>query len=142
MDLGIGKIIKDGNGNAIIFTALAAAALANTIPTPFDAIYFRRQQILKQQLENGEISIESYWWHDIGEYYCWTSAWYASLFGILYAMNNSSKTNVKILTGLLGVGVVVGVGYLNIRKDKEIAELKKTLVIKKPSDLTNIIGTK
>ena len=131
MDTGIGKIIKEGNGNALIFTALAAAVIANSIPTPFDGIYFSRQQKLKEKLENGEISIENYWWHDIGEYYVWTSLWYASLFGVLYALNNSSKTNVKILSGLIGAGIVVGVGVMNIRKDKEMAELRKTIVVKK-----------
>ena len=38
MELGINKVIKEGNGNTIIYTALIAAAIANTLPTPFDGI--------------------------------------------------------------------------------------------------------
>lgn len=125
MDTGIAKTIKDGNGNALIFTALAAAVLANSIPTPLDSVYFLRQQKLKEKLENGTISVENYWWHDVGEYYLWTSIWYAGLFGVLYVLNNSSKTNVKILSGLVGAGVVVGATIRNIKKDKELEDLKK-----------------
>ena len=40
MDLGINKVINDGNGNTLLYTALIAAAIANTLPTPFDSIYF------------------------------------------------------------------------------------------------------
>ena len=38
MDLGIKKVVDEGNGNTLIYTALIAAAIANTLPTPFDAI--------------------------------------------------------------------------------------------------------
>ena len=37
MDLGIGKVVGEGNGNAIIYTALLAAMVANALPTPADA---------------------------------------------------------------------------------------------------------
>lgn len=134
MDTGITKAVKDGNGNTIIYTALIAAAIANFTPTPFDAIYFSRQQKLKEQLEKGEISVEKYWWHDVGGYYIYTSAWYVALFGILYAMNNSAKRNTKILAGLVGVGVVAGVVARNIKKDKDIAELHKNLSANKQPD--------
>jgi len=40
MDLGINKVINDGNGNTIIYTALIAAMLANAVPTVADGIYF------------------------------------------------------------------------------------------------------
>ena len=42
MDLGIGKVVNDGNGNAIIYTALLAGMIANALPTPADSIYFYR----------------------------------------------------------------------------------------------------
>ncbi len=132
MELGIGKIIKDGNGNALIFTALAAAALANLVPTPADALYFARQQKLKADLEDGKISIENYWWHDISGYYIYTAGYYLALFGVLYAMNNTQSKNIKIMAALVGAGVVVGVGFLNIKKDKEIAEIRKTMAAKNP----------
>ena len=85
MSLGIQKVIAEGNGNALIYTALIAGALANTIPTPFDAIYFRRVNILQRQYDNNEISAETLEWHVALEYYLWTSLWYATLFTGVYA---------------------------------------------------------
>lgn len=124
MNTGIEKVIKDGNGNAIIYTALLAALAANAIPTPMDAIYFSRQQKLKARLERGEISVNQYWYKDVGEYYVWTAAWYAGIFTVLMAAGGSYKTNARILLGMAGAGLVVGVMFRNIQKDKEIAGLK------------------
>ena len=125
MNTGIAKVVGDGNGNTIIYTALLAAALANLIPTPFDSVYFLRQQKLKQQLENGEISVENYWAHDIIEYYIWTALWYFLLFIIVYAMQNKYKSNLKLLMALIGVGAVLGVYFKNVNKDNEIYQLKQ-----------------
>ena len=124
MTTEINKVIKDGNGNAIVFTALIAAAIANTIPTPFDAIYFNRQRTLKQELEEGKISVEKYWLHDSGEYYLWTTLWYVGLITVLAAIGGNYKTNSRILIGLTGAGLVAGVIAKNIEKDKKIQELK------------------
>lgn len=123
METGIEKVVKDGNGNAIIFTALIAAAIANTIPTPFDAIYFNRQQKLKQQLEEGKISVKSYWYHDVGEYYLWTSLWYVGIIVGLQAVGGDFKQNSRLLIGLVGAGLVLGVVQKNIQKDQQLAEL-------------------
>lgn len=123
MNNGIQKIINAGNGNALLFTALAAAAIANSLPTPFDGIYFARQQKLKQQLQNGEISINKYWHHDVGEYYLWTSLWYVSIMGAISLFGDGSfNTNSKILLALMSGGVVLGVMQNNIRKDKKIKQ--------------------
>lgn len=133
VNTGISKAIKDGNGNAIIFTALAAAAIANTLPTPFDAIYFSRQRSLKEKLENGTISIENYWYHDVGEYYLWTSLWYVSLFIGLSAVGGAYKNNSRALIALVGAGAVLGVIQKNIKKDKDIQSLRESLANNKNS---------
>jgi hypothetical protein len=125
METGVTSVIKDGKGNAIIYTALIAAALANAVPTPFDAIYFNRQRVLKERLENGEISIKRYWYQDIGEYYLWTALWYGSLLAVVAAIGGSFKTNARVLLAFSGAGLVVGVLLKNIQKDKELLELKK-----------------
>ena len=124
MNTGIEKVIKDGDGNAIIYTALIAAAAANLIPTPADSIYFMRQQKLKEQLEKGEISVEHYWYHDIGGYYLYTATYYGLIIATIAAIGGSYKTNARILLGLAGAGLVVGVMFRNIQKDKEIQALK------------------
>jgi hypothetical protein len=46
----------------------------------------------------------------------------------MLALNkNSFSTNSKILLGILGGGLVIGVGMKNVKKDKEIEALRKSL---------------
>jgi len=126
MDLGIGKVIKEGNGNTIIYTALIAAILANCIPTVADGWYFSLQQKWKQQLNEGEITPEQFWRRDVLNYYTITAGYYGIVLLTMLALNkNSFSSNSKLLLGLIGGGVVVGVAAKNIEKDKAIKDLKK-----------------
>jgi hypothetical protein len=125
MNLGINKVVKEGNGNALIYTALLAAMAANAIPTVADGFYFSLQQKWKQELQEGKITPEQYWKRDILHYYTITAGYYGIVLLTMLALNkNSFSTNSKILLGLLGGGLVVAVGMKNIQKDKELAELK------------------
>jgi len=119
MNLGINKVIAEGNGNTIIYTALIAAAIANVIPTPFDSIYFRRVNTLQRRFDEGQISSEKLEWHIAGEYYLWTSLWYTALFTGVYAFGGKYKSNATILIGLVGGGLVLGAIYKNIQVNKE-----------------------
>ena len=126
MNLGINKVISEGNGNTIIYTALIAAMLANAIPTVADGLYFSLQQKWKKQLLDGEITPEQYWARDIGHYYTITAGYYGVVLLTMLALNkNSFSSNSKILLGLLGGGLVIAVGMKNIQKDKQIEELRK-----------------
>jgi len=126
MDLGIGKVINNGDGNAIIYTALIASILANCTPTVADGFYFWLQQKWKQDLEDGKITAEQYWTYDILNYYTITAGYYVLIFLVMLALNkNSFSSNAKILLLLVSGGVILGVAFKNIQKDKEIAELKK-----------------
>jgi hypothetical protein len=125
MDFGIGKALSDGNGNALIFTAVASAALANCIPTPADAIYFWRQQVDKQELEDNKITPKQYWTRDVIGYYGYTAAWYALVLTTMAAVGGTYQTKARILLGLLGAGVVIGVVAKNIQKDEELKNLNK-----------------
>jgi len=126
MDLGINKVVKEGNGNTLIYTALIAAMAANAIPTVADGFYFSLQQKWKQELQEDKITPEQYWKRDILHYYTITAGYYGVVLLTMLALNkNSFSTNSKILLGLLGGGLVVAVGMKNIQKDKEIAQLKK-----------------
>ena len=124
MDLGIAKVVADGNGNTLIYTALLAAAIANTLPTPFDAIYFRRVNQLERDFDNGLITAEKLEWHVAGEYYLWTSLWYASLFTGIYAFGGKYKNNARILLALVAGGLVLGAVQKNIEVDTEVAKKK------------------
>jgi hypothetical protein len=128
MNLGIGKVINEGNGNSIIFTALIAAAIANTLPTPFDAIYFRRVNQLERDFDDGKITAEKLEWHVAGEYYLWTSMWYASLFTGIYAFGGKYKTNARILLALVAGGLILGAVQKNIEVDTEVAKKKSQAI--------------
>jgi hypothetical protein len=120
MDLGINKVISEGNGNTILYTALIAAAIANTLPTPFDSIYFRRVNTLQRDYDENKISAEKLEWHVAGEYYLWTSLWYVTLFTGIYAFGGKYKTNARILLAVAAGGLAIGAVNKNIQIDKEI----------------------
>ena len=120
MELGLKKVIDDGNGNALLYTALLAAAIANTLPTPFDSIYFRRVNKLQRDYDENKITAEKLEWHIAGEYYLWTSLWYATLFTGIYAFGGKYKTNAKILLALAAGGLVIGAVQKNIEVDKQL----------------------
>ena len=124
MNLGISKVINEGNGNTILYTALIAAAVANTIPTPFDSVYFRRVNKLQRDYDEKKISAEKLEWHVAGEYYLWTSLWYATLFTGIYAFGGKYKTNARILLAVAAGGLVLGAVNKNIEIDKEIEKRK------------------
>lgn len=124
MDLGIDKVVAEGNGNTLIYTALIAAAVANTLPTPFDGIYFRRVNTLQREYDEKNITAEKLEWHVAGEYYLWTSLWYVALFAGIYSFGGKYKDNAKVLLAFAGSGFVIGAVAKNIKINKEI-EAKK-----------------
>jgi hypothetical protein len=120
MDLGIKKVVENGNGNTILYTALLAAAIANTLPTPFDSIYFRRVNKLQRDYDENKITPEKLEWHIAGEYYLWTSLWYVALFTGIYSFGGKYKNNAKIILTLAAGGLVLGSVNKNIEINKEI----------------------
>ena len=125
MDLGINKVINDGNGNTLLYTALISAAIANTLPTPFDSIYFRRVNKLQRDYDEDKITPETLEWHVAGEYYLWTSLWYGALFTGIYAFGGKYKTNARILLAVAAGGLVIGTVNKNIQINKEVKKRLK-----------------
>lgn len=125
MDLGIAKVVNEGNGNAILYTALLGAMIANAVPTPFDAIYFRNVNKLERQFDAGEITAEKLEWNVAGQYYAWTALWYATLFTGIYAFGGKYKTNARILLALVAGGLVIGAVQKNIQFNKEVQKRKE-----------------
>ena len=124
MDLGIDKVVNNGNGNTIIYTALLAAAIANTLPTPFDAIYFLRVNKLQREFDSNKITAEKLEYHVAGEYYLWTTLWYVTLFTGVYAFGGKYKNNARLLLGLIAGGLVIGAVNKNIQINKDIQKRK------------------
>ncbi len=125
MDLGISKVINEGNGNAIIYTALLGAMVANAVPTPFDAIYFKNINSLERKFDAGEISAEKLEWNVASQYYLWTAGWYLALFTGIYAFGGKYKNNARILLAVVAGGLVVGAVQKNIEFDKEVQKRKE-----------------
>lgn len=126
MDLGISKVINEGNGNAIIYTALLGAMIANAVPTPFDAIYFNNVNKLERKYDAGEISAEKLEWNVAGQYYLWTAGWYLALFTGVYAFGGKYKKNARVILALIAGGLVVGAVQRNIQFNKEVEKKKQT----------------
>jgi hypothetical protein len=120
MDLGIQKVVNEGNGNTLIYTALIAAAIANTLPTPFDSIYFRRVNKLQRDYDEDKITAEKLEWNVAGQYYLWTSLWYVALFTGVYAFGGKYKNNARILMTLAAGGLVLGAVNKNIEVNKQV----------------------
>ena len=103
---------------------LIAAAVANTLPTPFDSIYFRRVNKFQREFDAGKISPEKLETHVALEYYAWTSLWYVTLFTSIYAFGGKYKSNARILLALAAGGLVIGAVQKNIEIDKQAMMLK------------------
>ena len=127
---GFGEVIKSGNGNTLILTALIAAAVANALPTPADGLYFSMQQKIKEQLNNGEISPKEYWTKDILHYYTYTAGWYILLILLILAIGGKYQTNSKILIVLISGGFIFGVWKKNIEKDEALQKLQRESMYK------------
>ncbi len=126
METGIGQAIKNGNGNAIIMTAIFAAAIANSLPTPADSLYFKNQQAWKAKLESGQMTVKQYWVKDILGYYTYTTLWYIGIGVVLIAAGNGDFNRTAKMALLLAAGgLVVGVEQKNITKDEQLQELEK-----------------
>jgi hypothetical protein len=122
---GFGEVIKSGNGNTLILTALIAAAIANALPTPADGLYFNMQQKIKEQLNKGEITPKEYWTKDILHYYTFTAGWYILLILLILAVGGKYQTNSKILIVLISGGFIFGVWKKNIEKDEALQKLQR-----------------
>jgi len=120
MDLGIKKVVDNGDGNALIYMALIAAILANCTPTIADGIYFNLQQKWEQEKEEGKITPEQFWTYDLMGYYGVTAGYYVVLLLTMLALGKTDySTKSKILLSIVGGGVVIGVAMKNAQKDKE-----------------------
>jgi hypothetical protein len=125
MDNVIATAVKNGNGNAILYTAALAAMLANCIPTPADGIYFYTEGVNKSKLDAGTITPKQYWMRDVFGYYFYTAAWYGVVLMVMASMGGSYQNKAKIGLTLVASGIVVGVVFQNIKKDNELQAIKK-----------------
>jgi len=116
----IKSAISSGHGTALLYTAGISFILADTIPTPADAFYFRYQQKNKAKLESGEITPKQYWTREASSYYLSNILWWSLVLGTLYLTKGDYTQKAKVGLGLIATGVVIAVIHKNIKKDEEL----------------------
>lgn len=125
MTSGFSEIVKSGNGNTLIITALLAAVIANAIPTPADGLYFSYQQKLKEKLNKEEITPKQFWTRNIAYHYIFEASWYILVILFILAVDAKFENNIKLLLLIIGGGIVIGVWKKNIEKDEKLLASKK-----------------
>lgn len=103
----------------LIYGAFAVAAAADFLPTIADSFYFRKQQILKKELNEGKIEPKDYWKKEAIAYYSYNSMYWLALAGITYAIKGDFHVKMKVALSLLAVGSVIAVIAKNIKLDEE-----------------------
>jgi hypothetical protein len=116
----ISDAIKGGHGTGVLYAGLVGLALSDAIPTPADAIYFYRQQKLRERFEKGEITAKAYWVEESTGYYAYNVAWWLLLFGAVSLVKGDFRKKLELAVGLVAAGAVIGVVGRNIRRDEEI----------------------
>jgi hypothetical protein len=121
----IGKAIKSGHGNAILYAGAIGLLLSDVIPTPADGLYFRLQQKNKAKLNSGEITPTQYWTRDAIYYYGLNPLWWGLVLGAMYFTKGDYTKKAKIGLGLVATGVVLSVIRKNIKEDEKLLNINK-----------------
>ena len=121
----ISEAIKSGHGNGVLYAGLIGLALSDAIPTPADALYFYRQQRLREEFEKKEIPAKRYWIEETLGYYGYNVAWWLLLFGVVASVKGDFSKKSKVAIAMVAAGAVVGVVAKNIQKDVELQKKLK-----------------
>lgn len=113
----IKKATSNGYGNAILYTAILAAAVTDVIPTVADALFFYDSDRLKKKLNEKQITPNQYWTKTALGYYLYNPFWWLAFGGLMIVVGGDYKHKLKIGVAVLGGGAVVTVLYKNIKKD-------------------------
>lgn len=110
---------ESGHGTALIYAGLFGLLLSDIIPTPADALYFKYQSKLKDQIHSNEITPKQYWLRDAASYYFLNPIWWIIVILIITNIKGDSKKKLKFSLGIIAAGLVVTVIYKNIKKDEQ-----------------------
>ncbi len=116
----IQSAIKSGHGVGILYAGLIGLAVSDIIPTPADALYFYKQQRLKEKFAKKEITPDKYWFNEGANYYGLNLLWWLTVIGVVSITKGGLKRKASIGVGVIAAGAVIGVIALNIKKDKEL----------------------
>jgi len=114
----LSSAVKSGHGTGLLYATMIGLVLSDIIPTPGDALYFWRQQVLKKMLADKLITPKEYWVKEAAGYYLYNSAWWALVFGAVILTKGDYSKKLKVGLAMMGGGFVVGVILKNIKKDE------------------------
>jgi hypothetical protein len=109
---------QSGHGTALLYAGLIGLLLSDIIPTPADAIFFKYESKLKDQLEAKEITPKQYWLRNAAAYYLLNPIWWLIVILIISNIPGDAGKKLKFTVGILAAGLVVAVIYKNIKKDE------------------------
>jgi len=111
-------VVDKKAGEAVLYAGLLGLVLANIIPTPADALYFRLMEKNKAKLEKGEITPKQYWTRDAALYYGLNPLWWLLILTIMVRSNADLNTIIKLGLAIVGGGAVIVVLNKNIREEE------------------------
>jgi len=114
-----------GHGTALLYAGLIGLLVSDIVPTPADAVYFRYQSKLKNQLQSKEITPKQYWLRDAAGYYLLNPIWWLIVILIISNVNGDTNKKLKFTAGILAAGLVVVVIYKNIKQDEQSDKVSK-----------------
>lgn len=115
----ISSASASGHGTALIYAGLLGLLLSDIIPTPADALVFKYQSKLKDQLEAKEITPKQYWLRDAAAYYFLNPIWWLIVILLVTNIKGDAERKLKFSLGIIAAGLVVSVIYTNIKKDEK-----------------------
>jgi len=115
----ISSASESGHGTALLYAGLLGLLISDIIPTPADALVFKYQSKLKDQLEAKEITPKQYWLRDAAAYYFLNPIWWIIVILIVSNIKGDAERKLKFSIGIIAAGLVVAVIYKNIKKDEE-----------------------
>lgn len=116
----IKNAIKGGHGTGVLYAGLLGLLASDLLPTPADGFYFLKQQRLKEKFIKGEITAKQYWTRETLNYYMTNGLWWTLVIGAVWSVKGDFRKKSEIAVGLIASGVVVGVIFMNIKKDEEL----------------------
>lgn len=127
MSLGkeISKTISGEGATGVLYIGLLSATLADLLPHPMDAVYFKLQKSNRDKFISGEITPKQYWRRNVIAYYGCDAIWWGFLLGVAVLTKGSFKDKMVVVGSIIGAGAVIGIIHQNIKKDIEEQELKE-----------------
>lgn len=127
----ISKVITSDGGTGALYIGLISATVADLLPHPMDAVYFKLQKSNRDKFISGEITPKQYWRRNVIAYYGCDAIWWGFLLGVAVITKGTLKDKLVVVGSLIGAGAVIGIIHQNIKKDIEEQELKEIYRTKK-----------